>query len=153
MLKWIAGGMAAFLAGRYLLRLNRASDTLVTRTTLKVNKVGLSGLELKAKVRLQNPNPISLSILFPFVNVTHNRTSIGSSKVKNETLQLPANGEKTFELTIQSVGWLSLIQTLGTGIVQQIRSGQKVVLNLLTTVSSRVNGVPFEKKDSIQLSV
>ena len=32
MLKWIAGGAATFLALRYLLRLNRAADTINART-------------------------------------------------------------------------------------------------------------------------
>lgn len=153
MLKWIAGGVAAFFAGRYLLRLNKASETVVTRTTLKVNRVGLSGLELKAGVRLQNPNPIALSILFPFINLTYKDVSIGSSQVKNETIQLPANGEKSFDITIQSTGWLSLIQILGTEIVQKIRSGQKAVLDLLATTATKVNGIPYEKQESIKLTI
>lgn len=107
MLKWIAGGMAAFLAGRYLLRLNQASKTNLTRTSLQVNKVSLSGIELKANIRLQNPNPINLSIQYPFVNLTYKNASLGSSQVKDEVIELPANGEQTFPINIQSAGWLS----------------------------------------------
>ena len=153
MLKWIAGGVAAFFAGRYLLRLNKASDTIVTRTTLQVNKVGLSGIELKARVRLQNPNPINLSIQYPFVNLIYKEASIGSSQVKDETIQLPANGEQSFSIMIQSAGWLSLIQALGTEIVQKIRSGQKAVLDVLATTTTKVNGIPYEKQESLQLNI
>ncbi|PTB98011.1 hypothetical protein C9994_00190 [Marivirga lumbricoides] len=153
MLKWIVGGVAAFFTGRYLLRLNRASNTIVTRTTLAVNKVGLSGLELKASVRLQNPNPISLSLQFPFVNLTYRESSIGSSQVKDEILELPANGEKAFNIIIQSVGWLALIQTLGSDLVQSIRSGQKATIELMTTVTTKVNGIPYNQTELIKLAI
>lgn len=153
MLKWIAGGAAAFFAGRYLLRLNNASKTIVTRTSLQVKKVSLSGIEIKASVRLQNPNPIGLSIQFPFINLIHKESSIGSSQVKDEIIQLPANGEQSFDITIQSAGWLSLIQSLGVEIVQKIRSGQKAVLELLTTTSTKVNGIPYQQAESIKLFI
>ena len=153
MLKWIAGGAAAFFAGRYLMRLNKASKTIVTRTSIKVNRVGLSGIELKANVKLQNPNPVALSIKFPFINLTHKDMSIGSSLVKNETIQLPENSEKDFTLTIQSAGWLSLIQTLGAGLVQKIRSGEKSVIDLVVTTISEVNSIPYEQQDLIKLNI
>ena len=153
MLKWIAGGAAAFFAGRYLLRLQKASQTIVTRTSLKVNRVGLSGIELKASIRLQNPNPVALAIQFPFLNLTHKDVSIGSSTVKNETIQLSENSEKTFDMAIQSAGWLTLIQVLGTDIVQKIRSGQKVSIDLLATTSTQINGIPYEQQESIKLTI
>ena len=153
MLKWIAGGAAAFLAGRYLLRLQKASQTIVTRTSIKVNRVGLSGIELKASVKLQNPNPVALAIQFPFLNLIHKDVSIGSSTVKNETIQLSENSEKTFDMAIQSAGWLTLIQVLGADIVQKIRSGQKVSIDLLATTSTQINGIPYEQQESIKLTI
>lgn len=153
MLKWIAGGVAAFFAGRYLLRLNKASNTIVTRTSLQVNKVSLSGIELKAGVRLQNPNPINLSIQYPFVNLTHKGASLGSSQVKDETIQLPANGEQSFTITIQSAGWLSLIQVLGTELTQKIRSGQKAVLDVVSTVTTKVNGLHYSQQETLKLTI
>lgn len=153
MLKWIAGGVAAFLAGRYLLRLKQAGQTIVTRTTLQVNKVSLAGIELKAGVRLQNPNPIALSIQYPFVNLLYNGVSVGSSVVKDEVVQLPENGEQSFDLTIQSAGWLSLTQTLGFDLVQKIRAGQSVVLDLLATITTKVNGIPYQQQDPIKLTL
>ncbi|MBR09477.1 MAG: hypothetical protein CMP48_17550 [Rickettsiales bacterium] len=153
MLKWIAGGAAAFFAGRYLLRLQKASQTIVTRTSIKVNRVGLSGIELKASVKLQNPNPVALAIQFPFLNLIHKDVSIGSSTVKNETIQLSENSEKTFDMAIQSAGWLTLIQVLGADIVQKIRSGQKVSIDLLATTSTQINGIPYEQQESIKLTI
>lgn len=153
MLKWIAGGTAAFFAGRFLLKLNRASKSILTRTRIRVSKIGLSGLELKANVLLQNPNPINLSIQFPFVNLTHQGSSIGSSTIKNEKLQIEENTEKSFELSIRSTGWLSLIQILGAGLVQKMRSGEKVTIDLLATTTTQVNGIPYEQQEQIKLNI
>ncbi|MGK7390296.1 MAG: LEA type 2 family protein [Candidatus Cyclobacteriaceae bacterium M2_1C_046] len=153
MLKWIVGGAAAFFTGRYLLRLNKASETVVTRTSLQVNKVSLSGIELKAGVRLQNPNSINLSIQYPFVNLTYKDASLGSSQVKDETILIPANGEQSFTITIQSAGWLSLIQVLGTELTQKIRSGQKAVLDVVSTVTTKVNGIPYSQQETLKLTI
>jgi len=153
MLKWIVGGAAAFFAGRYLLRLNKASQTIVTRTSLQVNKVSLSGIELKAGVRMQNPNPINLAIQYPFVNLTYKGASLGSSQVKDELIELPANGEQTFNITIQSAGWLSLIQVLGSELAQKIRSGQKAVLDVISTITTKVNGIPDKQQETLKLTI
>ena len=144
---------SAFFAGRYLRRLNQAAKTIVTRTSLQVNKVSLAGIEFKANVRLQNPNPINLSIQYPFVNLTYKDASLGSSQVKDETIQLPANGEESFNITIQSAGWLSLIQVLGTELVQKIRSGQEAVLDVVSTVTTKVNGIPYQQQETLKLAI
>ena len=153
MLKWFTGGIAAITTGIYLLRLNNASKTVVTKTTLEVRKISLSGIELKAIVVLQNPTSVSLSLSFPFVTLKHRDRVIGSSKPNNKIIHLSQNSEQSFSLSIASTGWLSLIQTLGADLVQKIRSGQQVTLEILATTLSKVNGIPYEQKDQIKLSI
>ncbi|MBP2831248.1 LEA type 2 family protein [Aquimarina sp. U1-2] len=153
MFKWIAGGLATFFAGRYLLRLNKAAETITSRISIVLHKVALSGLELKAIVRLQNPNPIALNLQYPFVKITYKGNTLGTTEVRNEIIHLPENSEQNFELKIQSSGWLSLIQILGTEIVTRIRSGENIVLNITATTTSRINNIPYEQVDQIQLSI
>lgn len=152
MIKWIAGGIAAFFAGRYLLRLNSASNSINTRTSVNVHKVNLSGIEFKATITLQNPSPIALKLQYPFVNILYKGSSLGTSSVKNELINLPEFGEQSFDLKIQSAGWLTLIQSLGTSLINRIRSGEKTDLEITATTSTRVNGIPYLKEDHIKLS-
>ena len=152
MIKWIAGGIAAFFAGRYLLRLNAASNSINTRTSVNVYKVSLSGIEFKASVTVQNPSPIALNMQFPFVNILYQGASLGTSTLKNELISIPKYGEKSFDLNIQSAGWLTLIQSLGTSLINRIRSGQKTELEITATTSTRVNNIPYQKEDLIKLS-
>lgn len=152
MIKWIAGGVAAFFAGRYLLRLNNASNSINTRTSVNVHKVSLSGIEFKATVTLQNPNPIALKIQYPFVNILYKGASLGTSALKNEVINIPKFGEQSFDLNIQSAGWLTLIQSLGTSLINRIRSGEKTDLEIVAATSTRVNSIPYLKEDLIKLS-
>ncbi|MCG8323034.1 MAG: hypothetical protein MI921_26270 [Cytophagales bacterium] len=153
MLKWIAGGAATFLALRYLLRLNRVADTINSRTGIRVHKVGLSGIRLKARVLLQNPNPIELNMQYPFVNITYKGTSLGTSTVRNELIGIPGNGEQSFEIDIQSAGWFSLMQVLGGDLVKRIRSGEKVVLDIVAITSTVVNKIPYTREEAIKLNI
>ena len=153
MLKWIAGGAATFFALRYLLRLNRAADTINSRTGIRVHKVGLSGITLKANVLLQNPNPIELNMQYPFVNITYKGTSLGTSTVRNEVISIPSNGEQSFELDIQSAGWFLLMQVLGGEVVKKIRSGEKVTLDIVAITSTVINKIPYTREEAIQLNI
>ena len=153
MLKWIAGGAATFFALRYLLRLNAAADTINSRTGIRVHKVGLSGITLKASVLLQNPNPIELNMQYPFVNITYKGTSLGTSTVRNEVINIPSHGEQSFELDIHSAGWFLLMQVLGGGLVKRIRSGEKVSLDIVAITSTIINKIPYAKEEAIKLNI
>ena len=153
MLKWIAGGVATFFAGRYVWRLNKASNTIVTTTKFEVREVTLSGIEIKAKVRLQNPTNLNLSIKYPFINLTHKGGFIGSSVTRNEIIHIPRNGERAFDMIIRSAGWFTLEQSLGISIAKQIRSGQETLVELLATTTTHVNKLPFKKEELIKLKI
>ena len=119
---------------------------------MNVHKVSLAGIEFKATVTLQNPNPIALKIQYPFVNILYKGASLGTSALKNEVINIPKFGEQTFDLNIQSAGWLTLIQSLGTSLINRIRSGEKTDLEIVAATSTRVNSIPYLKEDLIKLS-
>ena len=153
MLKWIAGGAAVFFAGRYLSQLSMASKNITTQVAVQIRKVTLSGIELRALVKLQNPNPIQLQLQHPFVQIKYKNSLLGSSDVQNELLNISANSEKVFDLTIRSAGWISLLQILGAEIVENIRKGEGVQFGITAITTSRVNNIPFVKEDLIQISI
>ncbi len=149
MFQWIAGGIAALISIRYLSRLQKAG----TNITSRIHKINLTGIELKAEVRLQNPNPISLELQHPFVKILHKDKLIGSSTIENTVIEIPENSEKTFDLKIISAGWLTLIQILGTKIARDIRLGNPIQLQIQTQIISRVNGLPYEKTDTMTIQL
>ncbi len=153
MFKWIAGGLAAFFSIRYLSRLQRASTNITSRIRVNIHKINLTGIELKAEVQLQNPNPVSLKLQHPFVKILFKDKLLGSSTIENSIIEILENSQKNFELKIQSAGWLTLIQILGTKVVGDIRSGNPIQLKIQTQVTTRVNGLPYEKTDNIILQL
>ena len=153
MFKWIAGGVAALLSIGYLSRLQKASANITSRIRVQIHKVNLTGIELKAIVQLQNPNPINLRLQHPFVKVLHNEKLLGSSTIENTIIEIPENSQKDFDIHIQSSGWLTLIQILGTRIASDIRNGNPIALDIQTQIITRVNGLPYEQTDNIILSL
>lgn len=153
MFKWIAGSLAAFFSIRYLSRLQKASTNITSRVRVRIHKVSLTGIELKALVQLQNPNPVSLRLQHPFVKILHKNKLLGSSTVENRLIEIPENSQKDFDLHIQSAGWLTLIQILGTDVASQIRNGNPIKLNIQTQITTRVNGLPYQQTDTMILQL
>ena len=153
MLKWIIGGLATILSVGYLSRLQKTGSTITSRVRLQIHKITLTGMELKAIVQLQNPNPISLRIQHPFVKVLYGDKMLGSSEIENKVLDVDANSQQTFELLIVSAGWLTLIQILGTTVVKDIREGKPIQLPLETIITTRVNGLPYEQRETINIQL
>ncbi len=153
MLKWIAGGAAVFFAGRYLSQLQVASKNLVAKVGVQIRKVTLSGIELKAIIKLQNPNPAKLQLQHPFVQIKYKEALLGSSDIQNKVLTIHPHSEQTFNINIRSAGWISLVQVLGTELAGQIRKGKKVHFGITAITSTRVNNLPFVKEDHIQISI
>ena len=69
--------------------------------------------------------------------------------LENVVIHIPANSQKNFDIRIQSAGWLTLIQLLGTKMASDIRSGNPIQLPIQTQITTRVNGFPYEKTDNI----
>jgi len=151
MFKWIAGSIAALLSINYLSRLQKASNTITSRIRVRIHKVNLTGIELRAMIQLQNPNPVSLNIQHPYLKVLFENKLLGSSQIENRIITVPENSQKDFELHIQSAGWLTLIQLLGTKVVSDIRSGGSPQLKVQTQIISRINGLPYEKTEDLIL--
>ncbi|WP_103072263.1 hypothetical protein [Aquimarina sediminis] len=153
MFKWIAGGLAAFFSIRYLSRLQKAGKNITSRIKVKIHKIGLTGIELTAEVKLQNPNPVALDIQHPFVKILFKDKILGTSSIENSIIEVAEHSEKTFDLRIQSAGWLTLIQILGVTVASDIRSGNPIKLPIQTQMITRVNGLPYEKTDTILLQL
>ena len=154
MYKWILGGAAIIFSVKYLSELTLASENIVAQVSLQIRKVSLlKGIELRAIVRLQNPNPVRLRLQHPFVQLKYRDRLLVSSRVRDEIIDLPRNSERMFDINFQSIGWTTLIQTLGTELVSQIRGGKGVKLQITAITSTRVNNLPFTKEDLITMTI
>ena len=153
MWKWIAGSAAVLFAGRYLSRLQTAAETITAKVSLQIRKITLGGIELKALVNIQNPNPITLAIQHPFLQLKYREQLLGSSDLVNQRIQIKPHSQESFEMTIRSAGWISLIQILGRDLSDKIRKGQAVSLHIQAITTTRVNNIPFVKEDLIQISI
>ncbi|MBL6445730.1 LEA type 2 family protein [Fulvivirga sp. 29W222] len=151
MLKWIIGAGAGILTFGYLLKLNRASQTIQTKTKAKIHKVGLSGIAVKIYATIKNPNKLTITLQKPLVTISYGGKSLGTSQLEDEKITVPEFGQKTFEIDM-NFGWLALTQSLGLSLVDAIRNKDKTSVNVDVIVTTTVNGIPYTDTETTTLS-
>ena len=142
MLKWIIGAGAGLFAFSYLLKLNRASQTIQTEVNAKVHKVSLSGLAVKIFATIKNPNKLTITLQKPLVTISYGGKSLGTSQLEDEKITVPEFGQTTFEIDM-NFRWLALTQTLGLSVVDAIRNKDKSNIDVDVVVTTTVNGIPY----------
>ncbi|ELR71766.1 hypothetical protein C900_02351 [Fulvivirga imtechensis AK7] len=151
MLKWIIGAGAGIFAFSYLLKLNRASQTVQTEVNAKVHKVSLSGLAVKIFATIKNPNKLTITLQKPLVTISYGGKSLGTSQLEDEKITVPQFGQTTFEIDM-NFGWLALTQTLGLSVVDAIRNKDKSSIDVDVVVTTTVNGIPYTDTQTTTLT-
>src|SRR6476620_10039931 len=95
----------------YALRLKRTGTQLESIAAAKIHSIKLDGLTVRIDVQLKNPSSTSLKIKFPFVKILFQDKVIGTSKVINKDITIPAYGEAKIDgimITVPLTGLASL---------------------------------------------
>ncbi len=140
-------GLVSYLSG-----LKRTSAELESVATGMIHSIKLDGLTFRIDVNLKNPTKSSLKIKYPFVKLYHAGKLIGSSKVLNQDIKIPANGEAVISqimLNIPATGLLAL----GSGLLNLLNKKQEVPLAIktITTIDLGWKNVPYQKTEQIKL--
>lgn len=147
----VGGGiLGAVLAGRYLINLNRLNNELETVTKVIVNKVTLTGLELKVDVTLKNPSAGSLSVKYPFIKMQYGDSSFATSEVRNEDITLDKFSQVQLPPIFISVGFITLAANVPNAYAEFRKNG-KITLTV-KTISTINNTLPYTRTDNIVLS-
>lgn len=109
------GAVGSFFGIRSLLRYSHRMNDLQTQLesiiTVSIHSLNLEGLTIRIDTVLKNPSEGTLKIRFPFVKIMYNDSTIGSSKVVDQTIVLPKFGEAKVEgimVNIPIFGMLTL---------------------------------------------
>jgi|GEM_PF-1607903 len=145
-----AGAVAALYYGSsHLMKLKRLSTELESETKVTIQKVSISGIELKIDVKLKNPSGGSLKVKHPFVRMIYGGKTIASSQVKDVNMAIPKFSEVNLEPIRISLGFLSLATTV-PGLMKDYRETGKLKLTV-TTVTTINDSLPYTKTDNITL--
>jgi hypothetical protein len=142
----IGAGIAGAVA--YALRLKRTSAQLESVAAAKIHSVKLNGVTIRIDVQLKNPSATSLKIKFPFVKILFQDKVIGTSKVINKDIIIPAYGEAKIDgimITLPLTG----LASLGGGLYNLLVKKQpaKIFVKTITTIDLGWKKFPYEKTD------
>src|ERR1700678_746553 len=115
LIKIIAGTLAGagVIAGvRYFSNIERAQAELQIVPNMYVHKISLEGLVLRIDALLKNPTNASFTLKYPFIEITHKATLVGSSQVVDKNIKIPAFGQVLIQgmmVSIPVIGFVSVV--------------------------------------------
>ena len=138
-------GTGVVITGGYLLKMSRTSANIETEIKAKIHSLKLSGLTIRVDAKLKNPIDGTLKLKYPFVKLSYQNSTIGSSQVVNQNITIPSFGEANIEgvmINIPLTGIFSvamdLLKSLKTG------TGVKVMIKVVTTIYTTFSTIPYE---------
>ena len=138
-------GTGVVITGGYLLKMSRTSANIETEIKAKIHSLKLSGLTIRVDAKLKNPTDGTLKLKYPFVKLSYQNSTIGSSQVVNQNITIPSFGEANIEgvmINIPLTGIFSvamdLLKSLKTG------AGIKVMIKVVTTIYTTFSTIPYE---------
>jgi hypothetical protein len=152
--KLLVGSLAAFGA-IMLVKASRAAANLESFVTARIHSFDLSGLTLMVGIVLKNPTNGSLRIKYPYVTVAVNGGTIGSSDLKNEDVQIPANSQAVIKGLVLHFPTLSLTTVLPA--LYQLMSGAIPSIDFSVTVKTTAYApgipipMPFASTETMKL--
>lgn len=150
----IGGSIGAAVLGliSYVGRLKRTSVQLESVASAMVHSIKLDGLTIRIDVQLKNPTETALKINFPFIKLLFKGSVVGTSKVVNQTIAIPANGEAKVPgimINIPPTGLMSVASGLFAMLTKQ--QAAEIVTKTVTTIDLGWKKIPYEKTDTTQL--
>ena len=138
-------GTGVVITGGYLLKMSRTSANIETEIKAKIHSLKLSGLTIRVDAKLKNPTDGTLKLKYPFVKLSYQNSTIGSSQVVNQNITIPSFGEANIEgvmINIPLTGIFSvamdLLKSLKTG------TGVKVMIKVITTIYTTFSTIPYD---------
>ncbi|MBA2611319.1 MAG: hypothetical protein H0U95_05055 [Bacteroidetes bacterium] len=129
----IISGIGAGVVGlaTYAHRLSKASNDLQTVVKTNIHSLKADGLTIRIDVQIKNPSPLKFKIKYPFVLLKYKEATVGTSKVINETITIPKNGEVNVNGIMINLP-LSNIFSVGFGLVKNLLQRKPSIITVTT---------------------
>lgn len=153
--KVIAGtAIGAGLIGAitYFSGIVRAQNELQIVPSVFIHKVNLEGIIIRVDALLKNPTRAGFKIKYPFIEIMHRGTLVGSSQVINKDIHIPSFGEVLIQEMMVDIPVLNAAQVV-TDLILSMNSHEPVVLNVavITTVDLGWSQKAYVHKQDITL--
>ena len=108
-------GVGALVIVNRVLQLNKlAANVSVALSKIRVHKVDLSGVEIAATAKINNPTSVSVAIVNPVVRLWDNKGGmIAESPATGKSFPIAANRQSEVGEIMLPLSWLTILPLLG----------------------------------------
>lgn len=144
--------LSALLGGGYLLRLYNASKNIEILPNIILESVDIEYAHFSVDTVIKNPTKSSFKVKFPFVKVYYKDSLLGTSRVHNKWIDIPAFAEtpiKKLKINFPLADSISI-----TSDIIAARNGGKsvsLVVETLTYIKIAFFSFPFKSTETINL--
>lgn len=139
-------GAALTMAGvAYAMRMNRANAELVSMVSGKIHKLDATGITIRIDLQLKNPTQQKLKIAYPFVKLLYKGTVLGSTKLINKSIYIPAFGEVLIDKIMFNIPIASIF-SIGMDVFKAIKNGDeiKMTIETISTLDLVFKKIPYK---------
>jgi hypothetical protein len=144
-----AAGLTGAYFGVRALVLKRLNDEIQVISSVNINKLTFSSLELRIDLLLKNPTSGTVDVKYPFVKIYYDGSMLGSSEVKDKDFPLPKYSQMTVDPIYLPIPLPSLI-SLAPKMLNDLQAGNSIALQV-TAVTTLNNTVPYTRTDTITI--
>lgn len=154
-------GAGAFYVVNRMLQLNKlAANVSVALSKVRIHKVNLSGIEIAATAKINNPSNVSVTIINPVVRLWDNKGGmIAESPATGKSFPIAANRQSEVGELNLALGWLTILPMLGIKDISSVialfgKDGTKGILKsfsspIAMTVIMQVEGMTIETPKTV----
>lgn len=154
-------GAGALLIGYRMLQLNKlAANVTVALSKIRIQKVNLSGIEIAAIAKVNNPSNVSAKLVNPVVRLWNNNNSIiAESPSTGKVYTIGANKQSELGEILLPLSWSALMPLIGISNIPSLLSvfqkgGTKGMLQafrnpIAMTVMMQVDGMTVQTPKTI----
>lgn len=154
-------GAGAFYVVTRMLQLNKlAANVSVTLSKVRISKVNLSGIEVAATAKINNPSNVSVTIVNPVVRLWDSKGNmIAESPATGKSFPIAANRQSEVGELFLPIGWLTILPMIGIKDAASVialfgKDGTKGILKsfsspIAMTVIMQIEGMTIETPKTI----
>lgn len=154
-------GVGAFLIVNRMLQLNKlAANVTVSLSKVRIHKVNLSGVEIAATAKINNPSDVSVTIINPVVRLWNNKGGmIAESPATGRSFPIAGNRQSEVGEIMLPLGWTAILPLMGIKDITSIinlfgKDGTKGLLKsfsepIAMTVIMQVAGMTIETPKTV----
>ena len=136
----------------YFMGLKRTIVQLESFASINIFKLNLKGVTVRVDVQLKNPTRTKFKIKYPFVKLIYKDTTVGTSQVVNQDIEIPAYGEAVAEKIMIQIPVRSIFSVV-FGMVKSLLQGETIKITSVTisTIDLGWKKLPYEKTEQLTL--